>query len=128
MAQQLVLVPKVKYEYLLKKVGEKESTFQSGKRKSEEDNSDKMTQGQNDEFINSTDSISDDTPRQETIKHPDAVDKVEAGSKHSKRLNLFVEAPLSKMGFTETTKLSNKKRKVSRKSPAIKRTDRKHLQ
>lgn len=116
MAQELVLVPKMKYEYLLKRAEEYDSNIQSGKGKTENGISGQIIREQNEGTKRSADVKTDVSSVHETDKQSNDVSETDSNHQSSKKLNLFVQAPLSKMGFSHKSKHSRKTRKANEKS------------
>ena len=116
MAQELVLVPKIKYEYLLKKLGENSSSIQSGKGTTTVSETSDVQEEETDDKKKYTDLKTDNSQESNIIRPSNS--KTDEGSNRdtSKNAKLFVEAPLSKMGFIENSKSTSKPRKVSLKS------------
>ena len=136
MAQELVLVPKIKYQYLLKKVGENDSSIQTGKGNTEESNTNSTQTGKENKEESNTSNIQEEEngvkERYTDLKTDHLLDskpfrssnsETDAGSSQdsTKKAKLFVEAPLSKMGFIKNSKTTNKARKVRLKSHTPKR-------
>lgn len=122
MAQELVLVPKIKYEYLLKKVGEAGSGIQNGKGKVEENDASDIQREENNVNKMYKDLKTEHSPESKTFKLSNSESDPDSNQHTSKKPNLFVEAPLSKMGFIENSKKKGKTRKISLKSSVSKRT------
>lgn len=122
MAQELVLVPKIKYEYLLKRADEYDSNIQSGNGKAEKGIPVEIIREQNEDSKRYTDVKTDNSSDHEKDKQPIDESETDSNIQSSKKLNLFVQAPLSHMGFSQKSKNSSKKRKANVKSSTTKRS------
>lgn len=109
MTQELVLIPKTKYEYMLKKVNVCESDAQSGGAK-EEKQSSKESMQHSDENKRQLDEIQSKNNMQTLSK---STDKNTSDLNITKAIKhrLYVQAPLSKMGFSSKQKSHDKNRK-----------------
>lgn len=111
MAQELVLVPKIKYEHLLRKLNMNESVAQSGGAKEEKQISNETVR-QSDE--NEQQMYSDDSQSKQNTQN---VNRSNGNDRNTPDFNiakpsLYVEAPLSKMGFSsKLKKFGSKNRK-----------------
>lgn len=116
MARQLVLVPKVKYEYLLKKAGEDDNTIQRGKGKAEESKiSDVQGEEKTDDKESFTNSTTDHSHESTGIRPSNREPIEDSNLDTSRDAKMFVEAPLTKMGFIDNTKRKIKPRKETLK-------------
>lgn len=103
MARELVLVPKSKYEHLLKLAKDTEQTEQSGGQVGNRD------QNTPEPDIKSTDNISDEKDSNSESKYEN--DKSTEGQEKPR---LYVDKPLSEMHFDNTNVIASRGKMVSR--------------